>query len=356
MNSLAETILYVYLIVFLFVLIFDIVTVFYRKANELRLNRLEFVLEEAIDDESGKKISLKHKRMLVRKLKRISYFIAFNRVIEQMEEKKREKYLTDIKEVFLKIYPHYRSKEIIRETYFVHFLSQYPYILEGKMRPLIAYVINCTKSNSIYLRENALNVLYNVGNESYIKEAFYYMNYLNISHHHKLITDGLLRFRGNEEKLSKMLIEEFESYTENYKVACINYFAYKRIDCKKEVYKILTTLNEDKEVRIACIRYFASVPYEEVLPVLEDLLKDDKQNWEYSAVAASTLRKYPGKKAANLLLAATQSHNWYVRNNAAASLIQLTKKEKHKELIERIEDKYAKDALTYQLHLIGEEI
>lgn len=356
MNSLAETVLYVYLIVFLSMLVFDIVTIFYRKVNEAHLLRLELAFEEAIADDVGKEISLKHKKMLTRKLKKIGCFIAFTRVLERMDEDKRKAYLTGIKEVFLQVYTHYRSKEIIRETYFIHFLAQYPYILDDKMRPLIAYVINCTKSSSIYLRENALNVLYNVGNVMYIKEAFYYMNYFNVIHHHKLITDGLLRFKGDEDKLVKMLIEEFESYTENYKVACINYFAYKRIDCREEVYRILTTSSEEKEVRLACIRYFASMPYEQVLSVLEVLLEDDKQNWEYSAVAAFTLRKYPGKKSVNLLLTAIQSHNWYVRNNAASSLIHLTKKEKHKELFENIDDKYAKEALNYQLHLKGEAL
>lgn len=356
MNILAENILSIYLLVFVSVLAFDIVTIFSRKMNDSHLAKLEFLIDEMIEEENKSHVSKEHKRVLVKKLKRINYFIAFTSVIERMEEKKRKTYLSNIRDVFVELYPYYRDSEIVKETYFVHFLSQYSNILLNDKNSLINYVINCTKSPSLYLRENALNVLYNVGNEEYIEEAFRNMNYFEIEHHHKLLTDGLLRFTGDPNDLGKMLLSEIENYRENYKVACINYFAYKRIPCREEVYKILVSSFESKEVRIACIRYFTSVPYEPVLPVLEEFLKDDKNNWEYSAVAASAMSKYPSKKVANLLVAATQSHNWYVRNNAAASLIHLTKKEKHKELIDRIDDKYAKDALRYQLHLRKEEI
>lgn len=356
MNAIAENILYIYLIVFTSVLIFDIVSVFYKRASERRLERTEFLIEEIISDEDPANVSESHKKALKIYLKKINYFIAFSHVVDNMEEHKREMYLSSIRDIFNQIYEHYSKQEIVRQTYFVHFLAQYPFIYERGMKQLITYIINCTTSESVYLRENALNTLYRIGDESYLKEAFYYMNYLGIAHHHKLITDGLLRYNGDSSKLIGMLLEEMDSYNENYKVACISYFAYKKVDCTERMYEMLTDSDESKEARIACIRYFANVNYEPVVEVLRVLLEDDKNNWEYSAVVASTLGKYPSKKTTEWLMNAVQSHNWYVRNNAASSLIQMTKKANYSDLIDRIDDKYAKEAIEYQLHLREEKL
>lgn len=353
MNSLAEYILYIYLIVFVSVLVFDIVSIFYKKAADKKMVEREERIANEIDSLNVEDIPNKYLDKLSKKLRNISYFIAFTHAVEKMEQKKRTEYLNNIKSVFLKITPHYQKQEIIRQTYFIHFLSQYPFIYESGMNSLISYIIQCTTKESVYLRENALNVLYILGNPTYIKEAFYQMNYLGIKHHHKLITDGLLKYKGNLDELTDMLMEEMSYYEEDYKVACINFFGYKKIDCCEYIHKILTSPIEYKEVKIACIRYFSNVIYEPVVQVLYDLLKDDKNNWEYSAIAATALRKYPSSKTTEALKEAIRSHNWYVRNNAAASLISLTKKDKIKALKDSIDDKYAREAIDYQLYLLG---
>lgn len=355
MNSLAENILYIYLIVFNSMLIFDLVSIVYRKISDKNMVEMTKSIEKEIRSEDLNSPSKLHIKKLSKNLKKIGYFIAFTRVIDNMDERHRKIYLTNIKMIFVKILPHFQKEEVIRQTYFINFLAQHPYIYEMKMEQLVTYMIQCTTKDSVYLRENALSALYMTGNPNYIKEAFYQMNYLNIKHHHKLITDGLMKFRGDTEKLADMLMQELGNYGENYKVACINYFGYKKIDCTEYLYKVLTSKIEYKEVKIACIRYFSHVLYEPVVDTLYELIKDDNNNWEYSAVAATTLKKYPNRETTSALKDAIRSHNWYVRNNAAASLIELTKKDKIKELITSVDDKYAKEALSYQLHLLGGE-
>lgn len=355
MNSLAENVLYIYLIVFISMLIFDIASIFYKKLSDRNMEHMMKKIKSEIDGELSTKVSSKHIKMLSKKLQRIGYFIAFTRVVDDMEDEVRKRYLTSIKRVFISILPHYEKEETIRQTYFIHFLSQYPYILNDKMTPIITYIIKCTTKDSVYLRENALNTLYSLGKTSYIKEAFYEMNYLSIRHHHKLITDGLLKYQGDKDELASMLIHELKNYDEEYKVACINYFAYQKIDCKEYIYNILTSPIEYKEVKIACIRYFSRIYYEPVIETLYDLLSDDKNNWEYSAIAATALQTYPNKKTREMLAVSTKSHNWYVRNNAARSLIGMTEKSKIEKLIDSTDDRYAKEALSYQLHLLGGE-
>ncbi len=356
MNSIAENTLYIYLIVFLSMLVFDVVSILYRKVTDKNTELLTKKIEEQIANKKSEDISPDDIKRLAKNLKKIGYFIAFTSAIDSMPEDRRKKYLTKIKSVFSEILPHYQKEETIRQTYFIHFLAQYPYLYEENMDRVLSYIIQCTTKDSVYLRENALNTLYSIGKTSYIKEAFFQMNYLNIKHHHKLITDGLMKYRGDTKELANMLIEELKNYDEDYKVACINFFGYKKIDCNEFIYKILTSPIEHKEVKIACIRYFSNVHYEPVIETLYELLQDDKNNWEYSAIAAMTLKKYPDKKTLEALKMAVRSHNWYVRANAAASLIELTKEEKRKDLIRSIDDLYAKEALSYQLHLLGGDV
>lgn len=330
-------------------LIFDIVCIFMRKINDVHIQKLEKKVRQMIEKEDIQKLSNKHKKMLTHKLKRSGYFLAFTHVVEELEDKKL--YLQNLKEVFFKILPHYQKVEIIRQTYFVYFLSKHSYIYESSRNQVVNFLISSTTSKSVYLRENALHTLYALGNVTYVKEAFFQMNYQGINHHHKLLTDGLLKFKGDSKSLSETFIEEFKNYNENYKVACINYFSYQKIDCKEFIYSLLSKETEEKEVRIACIRYFSNILYEPVLPLLYKLMEDDKENWEYAAITANTLKKYTSSKTNSYLENALKSHNWYVRNNAAASLIEITKKEKLEKMIQNLEDRYAIDALNYQLSL-----
>ncbi len=353
MNTLAENVLYIYLIVFASMLIFDITCIFYRKANAQKMKKLENKIEKIIDKEKEEPTT-RHVKRLKRKLKKTSYLISYTNVIERMPKEERENYLTQLKSVFLELTPYYEKKEVILQTYFVNFLRENSYIYSDNNNIITKYLKDSTLSPSIYLRENALNALYNISNITYLKEVFYNMNYMNINHNNKLITDGLMKFTGNEKELSNMLIQEFSSYNENFKIACINYFNYKKIKCEESIYKILKDENELQEVRIACIRYFGSIQYKKAVPILHDLLNDKIE--EYGVVSASALRNYKSVETTEALIQALKSHNWYIRNNAAESLIKITKKEYIQKIVDKIDDKYAKEALNYQLYLNGKEV
>lgn len=351
MNLLAENILYLYLIIFLSVLGFDIACIVARKANEKRLEKLKQKMIVFLLHNQKNFHNLKFQKKLIHKLKKINYFIVFTNIMKEMPKESQRNCLKCLKYTFLKILPHYKKQEVIRQTYFVHFLKEHPYIYSDNKNEIINYLLKCTTESSIYLRENALNALYVVGNVEYIKEAFSKMNYLNIQHHHKLITDGLLKFQENKEELSKMLMQELDNYQENYQIACINYFNYKKIDCKKYIYEKLSNESTPKEVRLACIRYFKNNLYEEVVPLLYQLLQSNKKNWEYAAVAASTLASYKSKETTKQLITSLTSYNWYIRNNAAMSLTISNNEDILNFILQNITDKYAQDALAYQMKL-----
>jgi len=226
MNRIAENILYLYLIVFLSVLGFDIACIFVRKWNEKHLENLKNNLLRFLSQNKKNIRSLKFQKQFIKKLKKMNYFIAFTNIVENMDKQEKEVFLRSLKYTFLKILKHYQNEESIRQTYFVHFLAENSFIYKDNKNALINYLIKCTTTTSIYLRENALHALYQSGRVEYIKEAFSKMNYLNIAHHHKLLTDGLLKFKGNSKELANCLLLELKDYNENYQIACINYFSY----------------------------------------------------------------------------------------------------------------------------------
>ena len=337
------------------VLIFDVVCIFYRKASDLKMKKIEEKIFMLIK-QSSDHIDDKHLRKLSRILKKTSYFISFVHVIQELDEEERINYLSSIKSIFLSLTPYYEKREVIFQTFYVHFLRSYPFIYSENNNVIVKYLKDSTLSSSVYLRENALIALYKTGQVEYLKDVFFNMNYRNVNHHHKLITDGLLMFNGDVNCLSSMLISEFNNYNENFKIACINYFNYKRVACEEDIYKFLSSNNESKEVRIACIRYFSNIPYEKVIPLLYDFVMDDKDNWEYATVAAYALSSYKSPDTREVLVKALHSHNWYVRNNAASSLIKISRKDYIKKITNSLDDKYAKDAVNYQLHILGKEV
>lgn len=336
-------------------LFFDIACIFIRKLNDSRMKKIEKRMMILVNKEKGTKVSLNHQKKLIKKLKKVNYFIAFRNILERMNEKERVVYLKNLKYTIIKIVPYYHKKEIIKETYFVHFLKEYAYIYSDNDNAIIHYLISAITANSVYLRENALNALYQVGKVSYLLEAFEKMNYLQIHHHHKLITDGLLKFQGNMEELTESLIQNIKEYSEEYQVAFINFFSYQKISCEEKLYTILKNKNTSKEVRIACIRYFSNVIYEPVTELLYELLHQSKLDWEYAAIAASTLSHYKSEKTTDELTSALTSHNWYVRNNAAISLTKTNSDSKLYQILKKLEDKYALDALTYQIRMQRKE-
>ena len=91
-----------------------------------------------------------------------------------------------------------------------------------------------------------------------------------------------------------------------------------------------------------------------MVPILYDLLNDN--TYEYDLVSAHTLRNYKGVQTKEVLIKALQSHNWYVRKNAAESLVIITKIDNIKKIMDKLDDKYAKEALSYQLYLREKEV
>ncbi len=326
------TIMYIYIFILFAMIVFNVLCVYIRKINDYNIIKKQKKIQLLIDKNNIK--------VLRRKLKHTSYLIAFSYCNLR----------NDVKYTYLfnKLLIIYNKKSVIEKTYFVYVLSKYPSMYNSNNQ-IIKFLINNSFSNSLYLSENCLKALYKTANPTYILKAFKKMNYENCNHHYKLLSDGLLTYEGDKNKLCSLFLENYEEFNSNYRLAIINYFNRIDIDLSKDLFNIL--LNEqDKEVRIALIRYFGNHKYN---LVKEQLIKYTKDDFEYAVVSIQALKNYNGIDVIDTLKNNLTNSNWYVRNRAAEVLVYKLPKKEIAELL-KIDDKYAKNALKYQLEMSDE--
>ena len=70
-------------------------------------------------------------------------------------------------------------------------------------------------------------------------------------------------------------------------------------------------------------------------------------------MAARALRSYPGEETKQTLIKALRSRNWYVRQNAAASLVDMDLSQKEIKALCSDEDRYAREMFIYVLESRG---
>ena len=320
-------IMYIYIFILFAMIVFNVFCVYIRKINDYSIIKKTKKIQILIDENNIK--SLK------RKLKHTSYLIAFSYCDFEND--------IELADLFTKLLNTYSKKSIIEKTYFVYVLSKFPSIYENN-KQIINFLINNSYSNSLYLSENCLKAIYKTSNPTYVLKAFEKMNYMDCNHHYKLLSDGLLTYEGDKNKLCYLFLNNYEKFSSNYRLAIINYFNRIDIDLTKELFNLL--LNEkDKEVKIALIRYFRNHKYD---LAKEELIKLTKDDFEYAVTSIQSLRDYDGTDIIEALKNNLTDSNWYIRNRAAEVLVyKLPKKEIIKLL--KIDDKYAKDSITYQL-------
>lgn len=244
----------------------------------------------------------------------------------------------------------YRKKNEMIKAYFAFVYEQLRINEAEEYDGITEIMLEFCTLPSIYCRENALKALYAFGNINGVLEAFKRLSKNNIIHNRKLVTDGLLLFKGNKEQLAQCLYDEFDEFSIEYQVAFIDFFRFAGEKLKYKLIDILEEGDMDKEVTCALLRYYRKYPVMEYKQsLLSPLNSSNTQDWECIASAASTLGKYPGNDTINALKELLSSKYWYVRLNSARSIGELGVKEEKLTDIIYGNDQYAKEQLLYQL-------
>lgn len=295
-----------------------------------------------VDDEIKKKLTHTHQ------------LVVLEGTIEALHQnplttKQLQEWLPTLKPAFIQLIDVYMKKSVMERSYFAYLVMRFGLCGEGANDPLSTMMIQLTALSSIYCRENALMALYAHGSVDHIVKAYRLMARHEIEHSRKLVSDGLLEFHGDREQLARALWQNWTEFTPHYQVAFIDFIRMISGNFREVLMPLLTQPETDREVKFAVMRYFRKYPYAPAGMILRQTVSDwEKQDWEYAAIAAASLESYPGKDTMKALLIGIQSDNWYVRDNASDSLLQLAAPQVILEIIHQLKDSYGREMLRYK--------
>lgn len=353
-----EILVFFYMGICISMILFNCVVLALNMIQKKRMNRRDRRLEPYIREqlellERGEEIEEGHLAEMEEVFKKLAYLRSFEDSMDVLEKEKPElsrKYLKALSPCFVNGAADYFKRDILEATYFTWLIRKYEIAKDENTEFWTEEMRKLLQTSSIYCRENALNILYDMGNAAVVVNALLLLDERQIFHYSKLIHDGMLEFKGDKQELLKEIWSAFERFSVDMKVTLLSYMRLSSAECCRQVFEVMMRNDQDDEVYFACMRYFGRFYYEPVYPVLLDILSNsDDGRWEKAAIAASVLRNYPSERSVDVCMQALYSSNWYIRNNAAETLesFGLT----YADMAEVFEgnDRYAREVLQYWL-------
>ncbi len=353
-----ETLIFAYLAICTSMIVFNCICIFAFQHNDTKISKKSKEFEKKITEQiqqmkQGKQPDDKHKAYLRKTLKKTGNLTALDETMERLFEEDPDavkQYLSAIYPVFVYLSMEYRKKDEIRAAYFPYVIKRFGILQNTSFGIIVDTLMELLHEPSLYCRENALQAIYSTGDCDCVIRALKIIDSGENFHHAKLLTDGLLTFTGDQEKLSEALWEEFDHFSTQMKVTILNYFRFSTDRRCEEVMQLLSDKSQDDEIRFSCIRYFGRYYYEPAYPYLLEFAENTQGlRWEYSAIASSALAIYPSDRATEILKRNLNSSNWYIRFNASSSLEEFGLS--YTDLIDVFDgnDRYAREILQYRL-------
>ena len=353
-----QVLVYFYLAVCGSMIVFNCVYfALYRKGDRsvlLRNRRFLSKVRKVVQDlEEGGEVSQEHLQMLTRRCGNIMNFAALDEELTGLRQEHGqavEQYARQLRPVFVSLVPVVRRKDDIQQTHYAYRVEKYRVVQDDPIPVIVEFMLELVQSPNLYCRQNALNVLYTTGDVDAVMNAVWLLSDGRHFNHEKLLTDGLLSFRGDREELINRLLKKRKAYSPAIQLVVLNFVRFGSGNHQEAFFEILQDPKEDDEFRFSAIRYFGRYPYEPAEPVIREFAaQPEKQRWEYASIAASALASYPGQETISVLKKCLTNPNWYIRYNAAVSLerFDLT----YSELSDVLSgnDRFAREVLQYRL-------
>lgn len=347
-------IIYFYMFICLTLLFFNIAYIFYMKIRQFvqdgRSRRWETELERIWNEEEcTDQMMRQHRRRLRRKLKRTDQLIAYNNVMERcLGNGGVSDYLKDCYEDFLALAVEYGTRSAMERAFFAYVISLYHPYMGTFRKQMVNILLKYMDNATVYCRENVLHALYSIGDAVAVEHAFTFLDNRGLYHSSKLISDGLMTYRGDKEELAWRLWRNCHMWNESLVIAVIQFVTQLEADFSAEFFRELQREETSIEQRFAYIRYFQRHVKPELKGYLINCLEQyDRTNNRLAIAASTALGSYPGEDTRQALEQALRSRNWYVRKNSALSLIHIGIPETELEQIYGRSDRYGKEILEY---------
>ncbi|OUP08241.1 HEAT repeat domain-containing protein [Collinsella sp. An2] len=359
-----------YAIVSLAMIIFDLVFLQWETVRAFLLERrsrhmatlLETAIARGLDGTDAE-----HRQLLSRRLRTLSGMESFDRTMERLSSEmpdEAEHYLEDISGVFDTLLPSFTGRDSLRRAYFAAIVTRW-YRGRPASSALIADLFACLSDKALYSRQNAFEALVHISTATEIARAVRLLDADGAKRAHRLISETLLAYPGDRNELADALLEGFKQRTPEMQVCIINFLRHARtarygcepapIDRHQFLLDLMQDDRANLEVRLACMRYFMTNPWESALdPIVDFTRADTSASWEYAAVAATVLGSYPCDKTVQALKRCLHSPVYHVRYNAAESLFRLgATPERELANIMCGDDRFARDMVVFRWKLGG---
>lgn len=347
-------VIYFYMFICLTLLFFNIAYIFYQKRRKniqkIRAMRWKKELESLWKEPDSRRQAFQvHKRRLRRKLKRTGQLIAYNSVMEEcLGTSGVSDYLEECYDDFLFLAVEYGNREAMERAFFAYVVSLYYPYTGTPRKQMVNILLKYMDDATVYCRENVLLALYAIGDAVAVEHAFMYLDSRGLYHSPKLISDGLMTYKGDKEELARRLWSKRNAWNESLALSVIQFVTQLDADFSEEFFEELQKDNTPMEQRFAYIRYFQRHVKPQVKGYLiECLEKYDASNNSLAIAISLALGSYPGEDTALALEGALQSKSWYVRKNAAASLLRIGLPEDELRRVYEASDRYGKEILEY---------
>ena len=354
-----ELILFFFMLSCFALLLFNVVYIFidkaqHRQIKSRRLDMADIIISQITLIKNGEPVQKEHLSYLQRKLKQARNMKIFEQSMQEIQQRQPQEvcthYLKQLRPVFLWLTAEYDKRDPIEQSYFSNIIAQFGIdrgqeVFDG----IIEYCLDKIPEKEVSLRENSLKALYSIGNPDAILAAWTAMENEEILHSNKLLSDGLLRFTGDREQLARLLFRHRREYSDRLLLPVMQYIYHFSDDYQNDFLEILEDAGADKELQLEALRYFRKYPYEPARQTIQSFLRyRGLVDWEYTAVAALTLSRYPGPDTVDCLKESLSDTNWYIRLNSADTLIhglKISQVQLHD--IYNGRDRFAKEILQY---------
>lgn len=355
-----ETLIGFYMCICIALIFYNIVYILYEwESGHLRsfqTRHLErMILEQQKYLELSGKLDDRHALEIHRMLKKVHSLVAFQKACEVLQEKYSiDPYLDAMIPIFQSLALVYQEHEDMEKAYFAWLIAQLYQGNEAANTRLGRQLLPYLTKTSIYCRENTLSALYRLGNIHTIEKAFHILNEQGNFHHEKLITDGLLKFCGDTHQLAATLWKHYEEWNTILMTAIIDYIRYVDASYGQKFLIILQDPKGYLEIRLSILRYYRKYQYWDAFDTI-CACASGEYGVQCAIVGTSALENYPNERSCAVLKSCMTSGNWYVRKNAAASLLAIGSTMDIQDILQG-EDRYAKEMLTYMLSSSKEAI
>lgn len=352
-QSVVSMIIFLYIFISAALLFFNIIYMLSNgtksRGMEKRIRR-EMEEQRRVMENVPVRADRRYTRSLYRKIKNENGLLicveALERNYRRVAEDDIAEYMIACRNVIFDAAEVYGKKEAMERALFSYFISLMPEKAVPEYHRMGEILLSYLDRSTVYCRENVLQALYSLGNADALIRAFQTFQENGWYHEPKLLSDGMLRFRGDKNDLARRMWNQ--KWSEQMKTVLIRFMTRLEEDMSDLILPELSAGHH--ELCFAAIRYFAVHINREAEPVLLKILQEDGDT---AVAAAQTLANYPDETVKQALKQALRSRHWDVRRNSAESLMKMKlSKEEISQLCSN-EDRYAREMFIYVLESRG---